>query len=364
MLGEWQGRLTGEGLAADAALGDQLAAAGRGLEGTLIAALVAKARGGLSQALDGAGFAVDVIMRRKTAELALIIPDAALTSRAGERVLALSQVSAGVATAGLRLARQSAVGGAGLPSINGRMEQGADGGWVLRMAMAEYRAGANRLAIPRLSLQQERSGALRFEGLVTASGDLPGGTVNGIDLPLEGRWSAAGGLMLGTRCMPLRFKSLALSGLELAGQELTLCPEGSAPMLAYADGLTLDARSGPMVLTGKLGIARQGLRPKASRCVIPRRSATQGLSARIGAPGSEARFTAASLDGSLVGPIGGAFAGGRRGLMRCRADLRRAGGALVFRRRRAARGRAPSSSPTVRLRGLQLSVPLAVPERQ
>jgi hypothetical protein len=328
VLGEWQGRLTGEGLAADPALGDQLAAAGRGLEGTLIAALVAKARGGLSQALDGAGFAVDAIMRRKAAELALIIPDAALTSRAGERVLALSQVSAGVADGELKGLRGNLlVGGAGLPSINGRMEQGADGGWVLRMAMAEYRAGANRLAIPRLSLQQERSGALRFEGLVTASGDLPGGTVNGIDLPLEGRWSAAGGLMLGTRCMPLRFKSLALSGLELAGRELTLCPEGSAPMLAYADGLTLAARSGPMVLTGKLGDSPARLAAESLALRYPAPFLAQGLSARIGAPGSEARFTAASLDGSLVGPIGGAFAGGAARLDAMPFDL----GALAAR---------------------------------
>jgi len=321
-LGEWQGRLTGERLAAGGALGDRLAAAESGLEGTLLAALVAKARGGLTQALDGAGFSAEAILRRKDGELALIIPEATLASRAGERVLALSQVSAAIVAgelAGLR--GNLLIGGAGLPSVNARMEQGADGGWGMRMAMAEYRAGTNRLAIPRLTLRQERGGGLRFEGLATASGDLPGGTVTGIDLPIEGRWSAGRGLMLGTRCTPLRFKSLALSGLELAGQQLTLCPENGAPLLAYADGLTVAARSGPLALAGTLGDSPASLAAESVVLRYPAPFLVERLSARFGAPGSEARLTAASLTGSLAGDIGGAFAGGSARLDAAPFDL-------------------------------------------
>lgn len=309
--GEWQGSLRGTGLAAAAAPGAALAEAGAGLEGTLLAPLLAKARGGLTRALDGADFAAEAIIRRKDDGLTLTIPDAALSTRAGERVLALSGFSAGVAGDALTgLAGNVLIGGAGLPDINGRMEQGPDGGWSLRMAMAEYRAGENRLAIPRLTLRQERGGALRFDGLVSASGDLPGGSVSGLDLPVEGRWSPARGLALGTGCTPVRFRALAASGLSLKGQQVTLCPEGAAPLIAYDERLTLAASTGPLVLAGTLGDSPARLSAERAVLRYPAPFRVEGLAASIGAPGSETRLAFASLTGSLDGTIGGDLAGG------------------------------------------------------
>jgi hypothetical protein len=308
--GEWQGDLRGTGLAADAAIGQQLAALEAGLDGTLLAPLLAKARGGLVRGLSGAGFRAEAIIRHKPDELALIVPEASLATRAGERVLALSQVNAGLADGALVALRGNILaGGAGLPAINGRMEQGPDGGWSLRMAMAEYSAGTNRVAIPRFSLRQERGGALRFDGLVTASGDLPGGAVRGLDLPLQGRWSAAGGLVLGTACTPVKFRSLALSGLELAGQQITLCPEGAAPLLAYRDSLSLVARTGPLVLAGRLGDTPVRLSAGGVRLRYPAPFALEDIAVRMGEADSEVRLTAASLTGSFSGEPGGEFNG-------------------------------------------------------
>lgn len=309
--GQWEGQLRGAGLIPGADLNASLAVAERGLDGTLLAPLVAKARSGLTRALTGASFTADDIIRHKGADIALIIPEAAISSRAGTRVLALSQVSAGLGSDGLTGMRGNILaGGEGLPSINGRMEQEPGGNWALRLAMADYAADANRLAIPRLALRQTRGGGIGFEGLITASGALPGGAVNDLTLPLEGAWSPNSRLAMGSRCLPLRFASLSLSGLALKGQAITLCPERGGPMLVYDNGIVLAASTGPVSLSGTLGDNPTTLSADALRLRYPAPSAVEGLAARIGAPGNEVRLSAARLTGSLAGDVAGEFTGG------------------------------------------------------
>ncbi|MEE4316148.1 MAG: YdbH domain-containing protein, partial [Erythrobacter sp.] len=329
--GEWQGDFRGEGLRADAALWETLATAGRGLEGTLLAPLLGQARGGLSQALDGASFRAEAILRRKDASTALIVPEGSLSTRTGERVLALSQISAGLTGEGLSGLRGNIlVGGAGLPNINGRMEQARGGGWGLRLAMAEYRAGANRISIPRLTVRQEGGDGLRFDGVATASGELPGGALDGLELPFEGRWSAAGGLVVGNRCMPLKFRALALSGLELAGQQVTLCPEDGSPLLAYRDGLRVAARTGPLELAGRLGDTPAQLAAGGAWLRYPAPFALEDVAIRMGEADSEVRLAAAQITGSLAEGIGGAFSGGTARLVALPFDLDRVSGEWTF----------------------------------
>ncbi|MBU2589042.1 MAG: YdbH domain-containing protein [Alphaproteobacteria bacterium] len=309
--GQWEGTLRGGGLDPAADLTASLATAERGMEGTLLAPLLASARDSLGRALTGSRFSADAVVRHKPGEIALIIPGATLTSRAGTRVLALSQINAGIAGEGLSGLRGNILaGGEGLPAINGRIEQEPGDRWTLRLTMADYAAGANRLAIPRLTLRQMRGGVIDFAGLITASGDLPGGGVTDLTLPLEGTWSAQGGLAVGTRCMPVRFGALALSGLRLAGQAITLCPEGGEPILAYNTDLRLAANAGKLALAGTLGDSPVSLAADAVVLRYPSPFAITALAAQIGAPGSEIRLSAATLTGSLTGEISGEFAGG------------------------------------------------------
>jgi len=198
-----------------------------------------------------------------------------------------------------------------LPNINGRMEQKPGGAWALRLTMSEYAAGTNRLAIPRLTLRQQGADAVRFDGLLNASGDLPAGAVSDLALPVEGWWSAAQGLAVGTRCVPLRFAALELSGLALRGQAITLCPDtGGEPMLAYDTNLKLAAKTGPLSLAGTLGENPASLAATALRLRYPAPFALEGISANIGAQGSAVRLTADSVSGSLAGDVAGEFAGG------------------------------------------------------
>lgn len=319
--GQWEGTLRGTGLAPASDIAASLAAAERGLEGTLLAPLITKARGGVTRALDGASFRAEGIIRHKGSDASLIVPEASLATRSGTRVLALSRLSARLGAQGVSgLGGNFLAGGEGLPSLNGRMQQQASG-WTLRMAMADYAAGTNRLALPRLTVRTMPSGAIAFDGLVTASGDLPGGAVNDLAVPLEGTWSSARGLAVGTRCTPLRFTKLALSGLALDGQQITLCPEGNGPILAYRDALSLAARTGPLNLAGTLGENPASL--AANRVVLryPQPFAIEGLAAKIGTGDSEVRIAADSLTGSFAGDIAGAFAGGSARLAAVPFDL-------------------------------------------
>ena len=320
--GQWEGTLRGAGLTPAPGLTASLASAERGLQGTLLAPLLAKARTSLGRALDRASFRADAVIRHKGSDATLSIPEASLASRSGTRVLALSRAGARIGAQGLQgLNGNILAGGEGLPSLNGRIAQGKNGGWTLRMAMADYAAGANRLAIPRLALTGTASGAFAFEGLMTAGGDLPGGALRDLTVPLEGTWSPARGFAMGTRCTPVKFASLKLSGLTLGQQTLTLCPEGKAPILAYRNALTLAARTGALDLVGKLGENPATISASAVTLRYPQPFAAENLAARIGTGTSELRLAAASLTGSLSGTPGGGFAGGTARLAAVPLDL-------------------------------------------
>lgn len=329
--GQWEGSLRGTGLVPASGLSASLAATERTVEGTLLAPLLAKTRTSLSRALDGAAIRADATIRHKGSDASLIVSEASLAARSGVRVIGLSRASAGISAGGVsRLTGDILVGGEGLPSLNARFAQGPGGSWTARLAMADYAAGANRLAIPRLSFRGSTGGDVAFDGIVTASGDLPGGGVSDLTVPFDGNWSAARGLALGTRCTPLRFSKLALSGLALDARQITLCPDGARAMVAYRDSLSLAARTGPIDLAGTLG--ESPARLAAERIVLryPQPFAVEGLSARIGTGESEMRLAAANLTGSLAGEITGTFTGGTARLGAVPFDLDAIGGRWAY----------------------------------
>lgn len=322
--GQWDGTVQGAGLAPVPGLTASLDELARSAEGTLIAPLIAKADAAMTHALTGADLRGQATLRHKGSDIALVISEASIVSRRGARIAALSRASAGFGQEGLsRLSGDLLVGGEGLPSINGRIEHGARGrdGWSARLAMADYASGGNRLAIPRLSLRAAPGGAVQFDGIVRASGALPGGGVRDLELPLEGAWSNADRLALGSRCTPIGFGRLALSGLTLAGQELTLCPQGGAPILAYRDTLTLAARTGPLRLAGTLGESPVVLTATGAVLRYPQPFAIEGLTARIGTGQSEVRLASANLTGRIGTETGGTLTQGTARLAAVPLDL-------------------------------------------
>ncbi|MCX9146771.1 intermembrane phospholipid transport protein YdbH family protein [Erythrobacter sp. WG] len=320
--GQWEGQLEGTGLTPAPGLAASLAEAQRSLEGTLLAPLLGKVRMGLARALDGGTLRTEAVVRHKGGEATLTLPEASLAARSGTRVLALSRAGARIGAKGVSgLGGNLLAGGEGLPSLNGRIEQRQGGGWTARFAMADYAAGSSRLAVPRLAVESATDGSLSFAGLVTASGPLPGGAVSDLTVPIEGRYAPASGLAVGTRCTPLRFASLKLSGLALGSQSITLCPEGGAPILAWRGSLRLAARTGALNLAGKLGESPATLAAGSVMLRYPQPFTIANLAARIGTGDSEVRLAAASLTGSLSGTPGGEVAGGTARLAAVPLDL-------------------------------------------
>jgi hypothetical protein len=322
--GQWEGRVTGFGLAPGPGFDRSLAETENAMEGMLLAPLLGKARVSLARALEGSSLRAEAVIRHKGSAATLTIPEAGLVTRSGERVLALLRAGVNIGAGGVTgLGGNILAGGEGLPSLNGRIDQSAGGGWTVRLTMADYAAGANRLAVPRLAIKGNNAGDLTFEGLVTASGTLPGGGVSALTFPLEGRFAPGRGLAIGTRCTPVKFASLKLSGLALGTRAITLCPEGGAPILAYRDALRLAARTGALSLAGKLGESPATLAASGGTLRYPQPFSIENLAATIGTGKNEVRLAAASLTGRLSQTVSGQITGGTARLAAVPFDLDR-----------------------------------------
>ncbi|MEP3422120.1 MAG: YdbH domain-containing protein [Erythrobacter sp.] len=324
---DWDGSFRGDG--ARVALGDEgvLADARDVSDGTLLAPLLAKFERGLSRSVRNGNLAGDVTVRANENGLAVIIPEARLRSVSGETVLAVSRISysdGGELGAGSRLTGNILTGGVDLPRINGRMEQIDGGELALRLTMAEYSAGPNAIAIPRLLVRQDRSGRVRFDGIFRADGAIPGGSVQGLALPLEGAWSSASGLEIGNECTSVRFDALAYAALALQQQAISLCPTDGAAMVRYGDGLNIAMETRDLDLAGSLSDTPTTITAQRALVQYPGPFVLEGVGATIGPDDSAIRLSVANLEGSIGAPddvqvggegattddaIGGVFAG-------------------------------------------------------
>ena len=301
---QFEGEEIDFGIAGNPALAQTRAAT----EGTLVASLLGKFERGLASALTDGRMQGDVTLRSNEDGLTVIIPEARLRSGGGETVLALSRVSY-VSRSG-RLSGNILTGGQDLPRINGRMEQVTGGDLALRLSMAEYRAGSDAIALPRLELRQDAGGRLSFNGMVQAEGALPGGAVRGLQVPVEGSWSANEGLAMGPRCTDVKLASLRMYQLSLRERSLRLCPQTGGAMVRYRDALDVAVVSDNVLLTGALSDTPTRLTSDRVTLRYPGPFTLTGLDAVIGTEGSGVRLTAATLDGTLGETIGGNFAGG------------------------------------------------------
>ncbi|MEO5586550.1 MAG: C4-dicarboxylate ABC transporter, partial [Novosphingobium sp.] len=220
------GTVTGEGLALGKSLDNTLAASQRATAATPLAAMLGQMRAALQRETPGSSISASYLARRTEAGFALTVPQANLRGGSGQTLVAISRFQLSPSSGGgvPRLSGNIVTGGPGLPQIAGRMERPSRGEAVLRLTMAEYRAGASRLAVPNLVVAQEPRGALGFAGRVVLSGPLPGGAASNLAVPIDGNWSGAGGLSLWRHCTPVAFDRLAFANLTLDRRSVTLCP--------------------------------------------------------------------------------------------------------------------------------------------
>lgn len=332
-----EGDLTGQGIAIGDTLDRALASAQAAASGTLAAPIAAKIRSALAREARGSTLDMNVIVRRSEDGLSLVVPRGSLRGGSGASLLALSRVQTLLDQRGgaPRVTGNFATGGRDLPQMWGRMETAGNGRLTMQVAMPDYRAGSAMLGVPRLSLVQDRDGALAFTGQVLMSGDLPGGSTRNLRVPVEGRWNANGNLAVWRGCTDIAFDALQFSSLALDRRRLTLCPSrGGAIVQGRPDSLLFAAGATALDLSGKLGATpiRIGSGPVgfAMGGGSPGVIKASAIKVALGPPQTASHFNISRLDARVGTDIAGTFDEADIGLAAVPLDMKQAAGRWTY----------------------------------
>ncbi|WP_120078334.1 intermembrane phospholipid transport protein YdbH family protein [Aurantiacibacter odishensis] len=330
---EVEGEIAGEDLRMGPEVNDAIADAADATQGTLLAPLLNRIGLNLARDLRGSELAATFNARQRDGRASLTIPDARLRGGSDETLLALSRGQVVTGEGGLpRFSGNFQTGGAGLPRIAGRMEQTPGGALELRMTMREYTAGGASLALSDMRLLQGRGGELALNGRALASGDIPGGTVSGLVLPIDATLSADGSLSLWRGCRDVRFDRLTVANLRLGRESLTLCPPSGRPILRSGSaGLQFAAGVNALDLRGEFAETPIAVRSGPLGVAWPGALSASNLDIRLGPQGSAQRFTVTDLRAQLSADnIGGDFAGADVLLASVPLDIRDASGTWTY----------------------------------
>lgn len=306
----FEGQAQGEGLAVDRARLSGLDEAVKSSASLPVGPLVAKMAAAARRSLPGSDLALDVQARGAGESLALTIPRLSLASARGERLLGGNSLTLRRDGDALQVAGNVATGGAGLPRAQLRIVPRGQGAYALRVNMEEYAADGASLALPELSALWDGRGAATFSGRALLSGPILGGSVQGLALPLQGRWSDAAGLTLYDGCQAFRFDRLQLANLTAERQAISLCPSrGRAMVRQSPGGLQLAARlSGASRLSGRWGSSAVALEAGAMQLDFPGEARLSDVDLLIGEAASGTHITAGDFTVDLRSALRGRYA--------------------------------------------------------
>lgn len=316
--------------------GDSLGPALGGLEksgeGTLLAPLVRQLRSALTREERGSRFRADYTVRQTGGITQILLPSAELTGGSGTRLVGLSRFSLALGMrGGPRFSGRFVTGGAGLPRMEGVAQRKGAGGMEARFKLAEYRAGTSAVALPDLRVVQLPGGQIGFSGRALVSGPLPGGEARNLAMPIEGNWSARGGLSVWRRCTPVSFERFVIGNLALANRSLTLCP-GNAGAILRSDGggTRFAAGAGKLDLAGTLGGTPILLKGEGLGFAWPGKLAVRNIDVVMGDAERPSTLKVARFDGTMGKAITGTFSGAELKLFPVPLDLFEGAGNLRF----------------------------------
>ncbi len=324
----FNGAVGGEGVTPGLQLNAQLADWQTATGSTLVGPLLGKLRRGLAAEARGSSVSADLQARHADGQTTIIVPQARWRGNSGQAILSVSRGQY-VAGAGRRidLAGNFSTGGVGLPRITGRMEDRDDGMRAMVLTMAEYQADDAQLSVPELRVVENSAGSISLSGRLLASGAIPGGQVDGLDLPLSGGWSDRGGLALGTRCIAPSFRSMRFASLTMQQQSLTLCPPSDGAIFrSSARGTRFAAGVPDLSLSGKLGGTPVQVSGGPVGFAVPGALAARNLNVRLGEGSSATDFVLSELTAELADEIRGNFGDLEVRLASVPLDITRASG--------------------------------------
>ena len=213
---------------------------------------------------------------------------------------------------GLRIDGDIAMNGGGLPNGRVSLRQPAAGAPMSGVAeIAPYAAGGQRLALSPIRFGPTGN-ATAISTVAQLDGSFPGGRVQALRLPIEGRIGSAGSFAFGTSCAVVSFNYFQMSSVQFGQARLPVCPIGPA-MVSKARGgsVTTAARINRPVLNGRIGSSPLHL-VAANGQILNNRFGFNQLGMQLGKASSPIRFDAARLTGRLGGPdLRGDFAGAK-----------------------------------------------------
>lgn len=329
---EVEANAEGEGLRLGPGLDRTLAESGAAAKDTLFGPMLVRIRSALARESRNSSLRAELTLRKTGDIYSVVMPQARVRGASGSTLLSLSRVQLALSPNGAsRFSGNFTTGGRDLPVISGRMEGRDPNNTLLRLSMAEYRAGNGRLAIPQLMVTQGPGGAIGFAGEARASGPIPGGQAQGLVLPIRGGWSRAGGLSIWRQCTQVRFDRLVLSNLTLDRRNLTLCPPtGSAIVRSGSGGTRVAAGVPSLDLTGRLGETPIGIRTGAVGFAWPGNLAAKEVQVTLGPPDAPTRFSLSQVDARIGSEFGGTFSGTEAYLSAVPLDLQEAAGSWRF----------------------------------
>jgi translocation and assembly module TamB len=240
--------------------------------------------------------------------------DLVLVSRSGARLRASggSGITFHWPAGRLQTDGDFALSGGGFPDARFALRQPRVGGPVTGTGtIAPIAAGGARLALGRIGFTADPAGVTRVETVATIDGAFRGGRIDGLVVPVRGRFGG-GGFAFGEACVPASFRRFVYQGLSLGPARLSLCPNGRAMLWKPAGG----ALQGGAELRGARFAGRLGNSPLAVTAARARISlADRGFTAsdvavELGSAPAVQRFRATELSGRFdPSGVSGAFSG-------------------------------------------------------
>lgn len=300
---KFDGRISFASASGSADLRRALAESTRGLAGTPVGPLAAKAVGALSRVLadasGSAGFAI--AGEGATARVDLIAPE--LTSASGAHFIGSADSRIGYLygadePAVIATGRWSIAGG-DLPSGTLSIDRSAEGRVTGLASFDPYGAEGARLALTPVRFSGGAGGLLRFATAATLSGPLAGGRVERLTVPLNGFLAPTGALAFDGGCSRVAADRIEVGGFRLGRSTIDLCSRPGAPLFsAGPDGLRGDIRIPGIALRGASGSSPFSLKSgPASIDLSAMRWSLARADIRLGEGESVTRFAAESLTG-------------------------------------------------------------------
>ena len=320
---EFEADVDGRDVSLASATQANLSQIARASSGTLAEPLIAKLSGALNRQLPNSALRANVLFRQTDERWSLVIPSARLRSASGDELFAASQLQFGVGADGeMQLAGNLTASGEGLPALRGRLEASAEGGPSLRIDMAPYRSGASEVEIPQLTLTRLRSGDLAMSGTSIATGEIPGGRVSALQIPLQGTWSDRAGLTLMRNCGLVRFAQLELSGLALDRNSLRVCPlDNFAVVRSGSAGVEVSASINDMALSGELGESPISIEANEVRFTSAEGLFVDKADVVLGSDDEQNRFALAGFNANFTETPSGTMSGIEAGLAAVPLDI-------------------------------------------